>query len=223
MEGRPLGDERSAVIQRADKRGWVTVLVAVVCALALSACGGSGSSGEGTASAGSSAATKAETETSPETKVSPEGEAPTTKAKTEEPSAAFAGKGKNGELATVGKESTAAEREAASKVVEESFKAAESEEWAAQCATFSLELAEGIEKSSKLTGRLSCLQSIERLAKENGGPPESPMTEPLAALRVNGSRAFAFFSGVGNRHFVIPLARESGQWKLASLGPEETP
>jgi hypothetical protein len=192
---------------------WVAVMAVAGCVLALSACGGSGSSDSSTAS------------TQPPQKTKPSQEAKATpEAKSEEPSAEFAGKGKNGELATAGTESTVAEREAASKVVEDSFKAAETGDWAGQCATFSPVVAESVEKRSALSGRISCDQSLERLAKETpSGAPENLMTEPLAALRVNGSRAFAFFRGVGKRHFVIPLVREGGQWKLAALVPEETP
>jgi hypothetical protein len=198
------------------------VLVAAACTLVLSACGGSDSSSGSTASTAPPADSKAKAEASQESKTVPGSKAPL-EAKTEEPSADFAGKGKNGELAEAGTESTVSEREAASKIVEASFEAAEAEDWARQCATFSLELAESIEKRSKLSGRISCAKSIEQLARENGGALKNPMAGSLAALRVNGNQAFAFFRGAGERHFVIPLAREDGQWRLVALLPEETP
>ena len=209
----------------------VVALALVACALALSACGGSDStSSSGSDSTTSGAAPDSTTSaaspdsTSDGGSTSPLKQSALKPGSGPEPSAEFAGKGKNGELAEAGKESTAAEREAASKVVEESFEAAASGDWEGQCETFSPEVAKSIETRSKLTGRVSCATSLERLAKETpSGAPENLMTEPLAALRVNGNLAFAFFHGTGGRDFVIPMALEGGEWKLTALVPQETP
>lgn len=192
----------------ARRRGWWALLAATACVLAVSACGGTGSSETG----GSTTSETGGSTTSAKPPPRAEGE----------PSAAFAGKGPNGELATAGTESTVAEREEASKVVAKSFKAAENGDWKGQCETFSHELTETIEEGSKLFGKVTCVLGIERLASQ-GGNLKSPMAGSLAALRVNGNRAFAFFYGPNKRHFVVPLAREDGEWKLAALGPEETP
>lgn len=220
MEGRAPGDERRAVTRRVGADRWAVALIVAACAMIPLACGSSNSS----QSNGSTAAKPASQGSG-----SPKGNnskpaKPAPQADGQEPSAEFAGKGENGELATAGKESTIEEREAASKVVEESFAAAAASEWAKQCATFSSELVESLETRSRSKGKISCVGSLEQLAKAIAlGAPQNPMTEPLAALRVNGNRAFAFFHGVGGQHFVIPLAREGGQWKLASLSPQETP
>jgi hypothetical protein len=44
------------------------------------------------------------------------------------------------------------------------------------------------------------------------------MVEPIAALRVNGNRAYAFYHGKGHEQHVFALERVSAEWKPASLG-----
>ncbi len=52
---------------------------------------------------------------------------------------------------------------------------------------------------------------------------ENPMVEPLAALRIQGNQAFAFFHGARGQDYVIPMIKEGGEWKVGSLGPAPTP
>jgi hypothetical protein len=174
---------------------WILVSLVVAFALALSGCGG------GSSSTGSSGTEDAE------------------------PSAEFAGKGENGELATAGVESTPEEREAASRVVEASLKAREEGDFEGQCETLAPELVEGLEeRGSKGLVNQSCASSLEKLAKR--APPaslKSPMIEPIAALRVNGTLAFAFFRGAGGKHYVVPMEKAGSEWKLGSLEIGETP
>lgn len=210
-------------------------VAAMIVALALGACGGGSSSSENDTTAAASPPSSGKAEKRPASGKAKEPNAAkepgTTKesgaakepSATTEPSAEFAGKGENGELAAAGKESTVEEREAASKVVEEALTAATNGEWAKQCALLAQELVEGLESRSKATGKLNCPESLKLTGSALGGTPRNPMVEPLAALRVNGIRAFAFFHGVEKRNFVIPMALENGQWKVAALGPQETP
>lgn len=226
-------------------RLWAAAATAIAIALVLAACGGGSSSSGTDATTAPSPSASGKTEEADAT-VAPDSSA-SGKAKKEnatkspsastkagkktapaegtEPSAEFAGKGENGELATAGKESTDAEREAASKVLEESLVAAANGEWAKQCATLSRGFVEAIEKRSKAK-KQSCAENLKLTGEALGGTPLNPMTEPLAALRVNGNLAFAFFhgsNGTKQKDFVIPMARENGQWKVSALGPQETP
>ncbi|HUB98601.1 MAG TPA: hypothetical protein VMS11_02135 [Solirubrobacterales bacterium] len=181
---------------RKDGKLNVFVLVGVACALSLSACGGgSGSSGETASKDG----------------------------KGGEPSAEFAGNGPNGELASVGKESSAAEREAASAVVEESFKARAAADWEGQCETLAAAQVKPLEDSPrKGAAGKDCGAALEAIAKRSPkGVLKNPMAEPLTAMRVNGSYAFAFFHGVDGKNYVIPMVKEGGEWKVGALVPEE--
>lgn len=215
-------------------RRWAAAAAAMIVALVLVACGnGSSSSGtESTAASSPSASAKAGKEskttepkesTEPtETKEPKETKGPKETKDPKEPSAEFAGKGENGELATAGTESTVEEREAASEVVEESLTAAANGEWAKQCATLAGELVEALANRSKAAGRQGCAKNLKLTGEAIGGAPPNQMVEPLAALRVNGNLGFAFFHGE-EKDFVIPMARENGQWKVAALGPQDAP
>jgi hypothetical protein len=176
----------------------------VVAALAMAAtgCGGSGSSAD---KSSNSTATPA-----PE---GPKGE----------PSAEFLGKGPNGKLAKVGREASAAEREAASRVLEKSFNARAAGEWAEQCKTLASSLVLQIEKSLQvLAGVVTCSKALK--VQAGSVPPSvraNNMTGPVVALRVNqGINGFAFYHGTDGKNYVIPLIKQHG-WKLVSPAAQE--
>jgi hypothetical protein len=136
-----------------------------------------------------------------------------------EPSKAFVTTGPNGHLAKLGKESTAEEREAASAAMEESLDYRAEANFAAQCKTLAPKFARATAERAPKTGAHTCAASIEGLAR--GAEPsilESTMVEPIAALRVNGDRAYAFYYGKGHEKYVFPLERIGDEWKPASLG-----
>ncbi len=193
------------------KRGiaWVALATAVI-AMVVAGCGGSGGD-TGSATTSSSS----ETESS-ESSTSSDGSK-------SEPSAEFAGEGPNAELVTFGKESDEEEREAASEVIEENLEARAAGDWEAQCLTLAEPIINGIEKASGGTGA-GCAKELEAQASS---APESllanPMTEPIAALRVGGPRGFALFHGANSKDYVMPLLKEGGEWKVASLTTEEVP
>jgi hypothetical protein len=175
------------------KAWFVVPLVLVVAAVGLPSCGSSSNGGDSTEAG--------------------------------EPSAAFAGKGRNGELATAGTESTVEEREAASKVVEESLKARAEGDFEGQCETLAPEMVKQLEERGG-TGiaKPTCVESLETLARNAPQAVfENVMTEPLAALRVNGNLAFAFFHGAGGNNYVVPMEKEGTEWKVGSLQIQETP
>jgi hypothetical protein len=181
----------------------VLAAIAVCCLILLSACGGSsdGTSGGGTdtsaASFGSEAGKPSE----------------------------FAGKGENGKLAKEGNEASAAEREAASKVLEENLEARAEGNWAGQCETLTVKVTEGVEgTASKSKTKKGCTASLEALGKN--APKEileNPMTGPVAVLRVKGNQGFAFFHGTGGKDYVMLMEKEGGSWKVGSLVAEEAP
>lgn len=194
--------------QEAAKIRWCAfVMVALMCALGFSACGGGGSE--------SSADSSGE---APRESSEPNG-------KSKEPSAEFAGKGENGVLATAGKESSAKERNVASKVVEKSMRARAARNWEAQCETLARSVIKEIEgASSEGFFTQDCAEVLETVAeKATPAALENTMVEPLAAFRVNGRRAFAFYHGAQGKDYVVPMELEGSEWKVASLVPQETP
>ncbi|MGV1048669.1 MAG: hypothetical protein ACOYD4_09135 [Solirubrobacterales bacterium] len=197
----------------------IAVLLCVASMAVLSACGGSSDSAGGSTSstAGDSSSTAGSSTSPPTTKSSSDGGG--------EPSAEFAGKGQNGELATAGKESSVEEREAASKVVEASFVARAAGDWAGQCETLAAPLVKGLEKAgSKGILKGSCPATLETMAgKAPKAALENTMVEPLAAVRVKGRLAFGFYHGSGGNDYVIPLEKTGGEWKVGALAPQEAP
>lgn len=180
-------------------RSLAALALFVLFAVVVSACGGGGSSG------GSS------------TKSADPNEAATHSAKSE-PSLEFVGSGPNGKLATEGKESTVAEREEASRIVEEMERAREHRNWAGQCKTFSATYAESTAEGAPKGGPETCAAAVEALARGEGKSVlDSTMIEPIAALRVIGQDAFAFYHGAKGKKYVIPLEKEDGEWRLVAL------
>jgi hypothetical protein len=188
------------------------VLLAV---LVLAGCGGGSGSTEDSAP-GTAASTASTTSESEPSTAEPSGA---------EPSAEFVGKGENGTLAKIGKEADATEREAASEVVEESLEARAEADWKVQCETLAAFLIKQLEKAAVILGASgSCAEALETESAPTPPPVlASTMTEPIAALRVKGTRGFAFYHGAKGKDYVMPMAKEGGEWKVASLQEQETP
>jgi hypothetical protein len=196
----------------------VVTIIAVMLVAILAGCGGSGSSNSSESSA-STSTRNTEPKTSASEAVKPEGSK-------SEPSAEFVGKGKNGKLAKVGREASTAEREGASKVLEESFDAREAGDWKTQCETLAASTVEQIEKSAAVLGAAGgCPKALEAQARPV--PPAAranTMIGPIAALRVKGGfNGFAFWHGTEGKDYVIPLIKQGGEWKLVSPQEQEAP
>jgi hypothetical protein len=126
------------------------------------------------------------------------------------------------EVATFGQEAAADEREAASKVLEENLSARAAEDWSKQCASLSARLtAELLERVELIMGKKEaggCPKALE-LEAEPISPSvlKNPMTGPIDELRVEGPKAYALFTGTGNKEYGMPMVSEGGEWKVDSL------
>ena len=127
-----------------------------------------------------------------------------------------------------GKEGDAEDREAASRVLEESFDAREHRDWTGQCATLSEKALAYVEtEGSPIVGAtLSCVKSVKSVGEK--ASPEAlanNMKEPVAVLRrVNKTQAFAFYHGTDGKNYLIPVEEDkNGERKVASLAPEAIP
>jgi hypothetical protein len=182
------------------------IAAALIAALAVGCGGGSGST-EGSVSTKGSASTSGKSSKS-------------------EPSAEFAGKTETGKLATLGKEGSPAEREAASQVIEESFKAREAGNWKAQCASLAKVVVKQIEKAGVTLGAKGkgCTAALEaQAAPVPAAARANTLSGPIDALRVNGAQGYAFYHGTGGKDYSILLLKEGNDWKLAALQEKEAP
>jgi hypothetical protein len=141
-----------------------------------------------------------------------------------EPSSEFKAKGPNAEILKAGKEADEEEREAASEVLEESLEAREAEDWEAQCETLAAPLIKGIEEAGTTLGAgKGCPAGLEAQAAPVPPPARAnTLTGPIDAFRVvGGNRGFALYHGTKGKDYVMPMAKEGGEWKVASLTEEE--
>lgn len=141
-----------------------------------------------------------------------------------EPSKEFLSNGKNGQLATIGKESSAAEREAASLALEENLDARAAGDWQTQCETLAASAVEQFEQAgSTLTPKTSCAKGLEEQAQSLPAfARANTMTGPIDAFRINqGINGFAFYHGTRGQDYVIPLIKQDGEWKVVVPQEEE--
>lgn len=143
-----------------------------------------------------------------------------------EASAEFIRPGKKNGIATYGKEADNAEREAASRVLEENLQARADGNWSAQCASLSALAIREIERASSGLGGAGCANSLKSLAQPLARTKLSRannMTGPIAALRVEGNKGFALYHGTNDTDYAMPLLKEKGKWKVAAVLTQEIP
>jgi hypothetical protein len=132
------------------------------------------------------------------------------------------------ELVEFGTEASGSEREAATALLEKSFKARAAANFAAQCATLSKVAVEQVKATAHVdpngNAPKGCAGKLEELASPLGKSKEARedrLGEPIPAMRVKGKKAFALFHGTEGKAWVIPLEQEDGEWRVAALQEEE--
>lgn len=192
-------------------------LALLVAAVLLAGCGGGSSSSTGS-SASSGGEEAAKTSSS------------STSSSSAEPSKEFNDyEGVRGiePVATFGKESDEAEREAASKVLYESFAAREEANFAGQCATLGERGMKAVFRGEESKASAAkCPAALEKIAKplaQSEGVRANTLSGEIAALRVKGNQAFALYHGNDGNDWAVPMEEEGGEWKVGSLIALELP
>jgi hypothetical protein len=139
---------------------------------------------------------------------------------TDSPKGAVAEFGKN-QLTTYGNEADAAEREAASSILEENMQARADGDWAGQCSTLSAEVIKSIEKGTAATDCAKALEAQAQPLSASKAARANTMTGPIAALRVESGAAFALYHGTKGVDYVIPMIKEGADWKVAAVVTQE--
>lgn len=204
------------------------LVIALAVAIVAVGCGG-GSSSDDSGGGGSDGGKSSEAETTntdgADTGTPEEVEA--RQPNEPEPSKAFLKSGSKNKIAKFGEEASAKEREAASKVLEENFKAREAGEWAKQCASLSPGAIENVKEIASTQGGGDgggCAKELEFRAqplKLTKGLRENTLTGPIDALRFNGNRAYALFHGPKGRNYAMRMEKVDGEWKVDDLLTEE--
>jgi hypothetical protein len=140
------------------------------------------------------------------------------------PSAEFVGKTGNNKPASFGRVVSEAEREVASKVLEENLKARAAGDWVAQCATMTAEKRSQAEiYAPPGTG---CAGGLKVQAEPLSGSKEvraNTMTGPIAVLRVEGKFGYALYHGKKRQDYAMLMKKEGSKWKVAHLATNEVP
>ena len=126
-------------------------------------------------------------------------------------------------LVDYGKEMPEAEREAANEVLEESMKARAAGEWQGWCDTLTTRLIMDSENEAPIIHLERDCAKV-RAAESAGVPPSTfanTMTEPIGALRREGSLIRAVYHGAHGKVYVIPMKKEGGEWKVDEYSPLE--
>jgi hypothetical protein len=120
-----------------------------------------------------------------------------------------------------GREAGASDRERALAALAAFLHARASGEWSRVCSYLArpnLRMLEGLVKHSqgKLVG---CGAALKALLTGPASERAYPLTNGLAALRINGKTAFALFYGPHAQKFVMPMRNEGGAWKMTQDAP----
>jgi hypothetical protein len=140
-----------------------------------------------------------------------------------EPNLKF-GKRPGPEVVKFGEEADVEEREAASAVLEENFQARAAGEWGKQCASMTVEQAEEVRETTEPNG--NCVTGLRIQASplaQTQAFRANPMTGPIYALRVLGSRGFALYHGKKGKEYAMAMKKEDGEWKVDDLTATELP
>jgi hypothetical protein len=202
-------------VRREAARFALVLAAAVLLASVMFACGGSDDSTQSTAGG-----TQAETAATTESQGSPQNG--------KKGSAGFITPGGDNSIQKFGEEADGAELEAATSVLESYMRAFAAGDWAKSCSYLSDSQAKSLQQfaagTSKLEGK-GCAALLPLLV---AGAPASArantLVDGIASLRVGGGeRAFALYHGPKGVDYFIPMAKQGGTWKVATLSPQEFP
>jgi hypothetical protein len=208
MEGRRRGHGRTLGRNVDLGRKILGLLVtAVVLVIVAAGCGSGSNTSDGAADASNS------------------GDAEVEARQPDEPEAskAFLTPGTKSKIVTFGEEASAKEREAASAVLEENFKAREAGEWAKQCSSLTASAIKDVKEIASTQGGEGgggCAKALGFRAKPlklTKGLRENTLTGPIDALRFKDNRAYALYHGVGGRDYQMPMEKVDGEWKVDDL------
>jgi hypothetical protein len=135
----------------------------------------------------------------------------------------FKVKGGDNSVQEFGSEADTSELDKAATALHNFLDARAEGDWAAACSYMSKSIVESFEKlasQSKQLGNASCAEILGKLT--NPAAKKELLAEAAKAdagsLRIEGGRAFVIYTGTDKKTFLaMPMAKEGGSWKVASL------
>jgi hypothetical protein len=129
-------------------------------------------------------------------------------------------------MATFGRESGDAEREAVSAVLTKNLTAREKADFATQCETLGKRGLEAFLGKNGGNERSKCQKELKALAAPLSGSTKirtDTLTGEIAALRIKGNQAYALYHGNDGKDYAVPMEMEAGTWKVGAIIPTELP
>ncbi len=214
---------------------YLAALVAVFAlAATFAACGGGGDGREGSSVSTRAASTPSTSAGPARTGATAAAAAPRSKASSVKPSASrksgpsravvreaghaapFLVPTGDNSIPTYGAEAPPSEQAAATTALRVYLDARAGGEWAAACA----HMAATVQKQlGALTGKQEpCAAAYAKLSSQvSASMLVSPLSGPIAALRVEGDRAFALFYGLHEQQYMMPMVGGGGAWKVSQI------
>jgi hypothetical protein len=225
------------VFSRNSSKLLLTLAIVALLALGLAACGGDDSTGSTSASttgADSNATTGGDSSstTGADSNATTGGEKKTDSGSssgsgTEPGSAGFIVPGGDNSIQEFGEEADSSELEAAEEALAGYLDARATENWAKSCSYLSEEALAPLKQLTEASPQLKDADCAEILEKLLASTPQSeaasPLTDGLAALRVEGDRGFALFHGAKGADYFVLMSKQGDDWAVGALLPSEFP
>jgi hypothetical protein len=112
-------------------------------------------------------------------------------------------------------------REEAGAVVAKSLEARAAADFEAQCATLSKKVIANLPLTKRQHDCATALGEVAEPLSSTKGFRKDTLSGPIAAMRVEGNRAYALYHGNDGKDYLVPLKREAGNWKVDSLANTE--
>jgi hypothetical protein len=131
------------------------------------------------------------------------------------------GQGDNS-IPTYGSEASGSESAAAEATLSGYLAARAEGDWASACSLMSASVAKQLALLAGEAGaaKPSCADAYAKLSERVPASQRvSPLTGGLAALRVEGDKAFALFYGPHEQQYMMPMVSEGAAWKVNQLEP----
>jgi hypothetical protein len=145
------------------------------------------------------------------------------------PSREFLIPGGDNAVQTFGREATKAEREQASRVIAAWMRARAAKDWVRDCSYLARDFVRKLVKEDaeqvsdgKVT---SCPEALAFFGPSASGDFRgkytNTMSGPIDSLRVENRQGFAQYHGNDDRDWVVTMAKENGEWRVAIAAPIE--
>jgi hypothetical protein len=141
------------------------------------------------------------------------------------PSREFLVEGEDNAVQTFGREATEAEREAASRVIEDWMAAREEGDWQGVCKYLSKDAQIYLIKSGTFISQKKvtrCAKGLAVVAGQSFSPSRvNNMDGPIDSLRLGEGHGYAQYHGNDGMDWIVPVTREDGVWKVTKADPIE--